>query len=378
MRNQNSITLNTRLIPQVVRPVWGIVITVYKRYERLLQCLDCLYKSIRHASLPAHIVIMDSSPTCNLQAVLRSYLRKWSGPIGVRHVYFPRANQSQLRNEGLVRLGTGRIRYVLFLDSDIYLNRRMLETCSDYLDKHKAVATLAPPLISYKGISHAQVRRRFGDVVRGGEAGLIMPSKLDFQLFHPHGRVFIESHMLRGAFVIRRKTLKELFDDRPWHGSFEVWQNVDLFLTLRELKKTFGYVLDTHAPCPHDERSHPDTIRSWMPKFHEQTIKSLILLFHRNRLWKANQRILNQRFWDTIRPVVDEHCSESTDECLKEMLEVAHCLSISRIERQALLALRRLRSRSKVREVKTAIELLLEDAWNDIRSIRSYDLHQIM
>lgn len=356
---------------------WAVVITTYRRQGRLLRCLSCLYGSIQRLGMPIQIVVMDSSPTQELLAVLRRYFVTWSGPISVRYVHLPGVSQSRLRNEGLRRLGSVFIQYVLFLDSDIYLSESTLEICSDYLDKHRLIAALAPPLVAYTGESYNKIRKGFGRVIQGNEAGLIMPSKLDFQLFRHRSAAFIKSHMLRGAFIIRRRCLRELFNNAPWHESFRVWQNVDLFLSLREKGKWFGYILSSRAICLHDERGHPDTIRSWMPQFHEQTIKSLILLFHRNQLWRADQRLLNRRFFETIQPIVEEHCAAPRKECLRSMLQVARSLS-SGTKQQAHVALRRVYSREAISEIRTAIELLLNDEWKDIRSIRSYNLKQSM
>jgi len=320
---------------------------------------------------------MDSSPSHDLQTILQNHMSDLRGLTGVYYVHLPGVNQSRLRNEGLQRLGTRRIRYVLFLDSDIYLDKSTLKICSDYLNKDPTIAALAPPLVSYSEGSCTQARDTFGKIIRGSKAKLIMPSKLDFKLFNPEAGTFIESHMLRGAFIIRRNCLK-LIGDRPWHESFEVWQNVDFFLNLREMKRLFGYILETRAICLHDERVHPDSIRSWMPKFHEQTIKSLILLFHRNQLWRVHQRTLNRRFWNTIRPVVREHCLASVGESLKEMLEVARCLSLTRRKKDAHAKLRRVRSQTTINEIKLAIDLLMDDVWSDIKSIKSRNLSQSM
>lgn len=356
----------------------AVIITAYKRQERLIECLKYLAESVRDFELPTRVVIMDSSPTQSLSSALRQGFIHCSELPSIEYAYYRSANQSQLRNKGIKLIESYCPRYVLFLDSDIYLGRRTLKFCVDFLTRNHSIAAVAPPMIAYFGGPHKQATKGFGRIIERSKHGLIMPSKMDFRLFSPCREKFIESHMLRGAFIIRRSCLRECFDDIPWHESFEVWQNVDMFLSFREMGKVFGYILDSQAACLHDERAHPDTLRSWMPRFHEQTIKSIILLFHRNRLWRPDKQTLNKRFLETIRPVIAEHCDTTQESFLETMFDIARCLSLSTTRQKTHDRLRRIRLRTSVMEIAGAIDLLLNDSWIDIRSIRSHDIDRQM
>jgi len=79
-----------------------------------------------------------------------------------------------------------------------------------------------------------------------------------------------------------------------------------------------------------------------------------------------------------IKPIVREHCTSPLEESIESMLEVAYCLSSSGTEQRSHAVLHRIHSQATVNEVKMAIELLLNDAWSDIQSIRSYNLRMPM
>lgn len=255
------------LLKRADKPIWSVVIPTYQRLERLFICLHCLLASIKSLGVGVEIVVMDNAPVSGLLKSLRLYLARRTEEVTVIYRHLPSVNQSGLRNEALAFLNQS-VENVLFLDSDIYLSSSMLNVCNRFLQQEHEVVAVAPPLVSYFGGQHAAARSRVMGSVRSGGPGIVMPSNYDYSVGRYRSEKFLESLMLRGAFVLRRKFLREVFGDHPWLTIFEVWQNVPFFLRLRELGTIFGYILDPSAVCLNDERWHKDTFGVRRPDWH--------------------------------------------------------------------------------------------------------------
>lgn len=199
-----------------------------------------------------------------------------------------------------------------------------------------------------------------------------MPSQFDYNQGRRDGD-FLEALMLRGMFAVRRQTLIEVFGENPWHKSFQVWQNVPFFLTLREAGKSFGFILEQLCVCLHDERWHKNTIGNSMLDWHEQTVKSIALLIHRNQLWKQEYQFLNKRFIQVMKGVLVEHVGYDAEDVLEQLFVIARCLSLE--ESDACLQLEKYLDKTGDGIIKKVIPLILSEEWSELQSIKSSDIN---
>lgn len=356
------------------RASWAVVIPTYRRLERFFTCLNCLQGAIKNLAKGVVVAVMDNAPESALLNSIERYLIHPTEQMTLIYKHLPFANQSGLRNEALTLLNPS-VQNVMFLDSDIYVSPKTLSLCDRFLQNEQSIGAVAPPLAAYTGGSHRLFRTKASKAIRRGGKDIIMPSEYDY-FVGQHSKRFLESLMLRGAFIVRRVILEKDFANRPWLTTFDVWQNVPFFLTLREMGKTFGYILDSSALCLHDNRWHKDTLETRRADWHAQTIKSIILLFYRNQLWKKEQQLLNQRFIETMSEVLQQHLQSSVAYTLPLLFQAAQYLSLDRIDGRAML--RGLTMRSRDERIKEAINLLLVAKWSDLKSIRSINLAQPM
>jgi len=263
----------------------------------------------------------------------------------------------------------------MLLDSDIYLSQSTLSACDRFLAQEESVVAIAPPLASYLGGNHTTVRARVAGFVRSGGIGIVMPSSYDYEASQYHGE-FLESLMLRGAFIVHRELLQTVFANRPWLTIFEVWQNVPFFLTLRELGFTFGYLLDLNAICLNDERQHRDTFRIRRHDWYAHTVKSIILLFYRNQLWRPEQQELNRRFLKKMAQVLEGYLLSPVAVSMPLMIQTARYLSMSAEEGRKNIA--ELLSEATDIRFRDALTLLLREQWKEIQLVHSRNLNQPM
>jgi hypothetical protein len=289
--------------------------------------------------------------------------------IGMTYVFTKEHNQSTLRNRAIkhIPLSTD---YVSFIDSDIYVSRTTFKVCRDFLEKHKDIGAIAPPLVRYYGGKHSIVREK--TAIRPDNRNIIMPSKLDFKTSSLETNHFVSSLLLRGAYIIRRDVLKQIFKDKPWIKHFKVWQNVPFFLTLKENGITFGYLKYWNTICLHDERPHKETLRNSMKDWLPETLKSIILLFFRNQLWLPTYYHQNTRFITTIKGVLTSLHLANDIEIIKQ---IAKTIAISKSYKKDL---KELSKKIKDQPIQKAIKLIMNVNKQELSAIQSDNLKVTM
>lgn len=343
--------------------MWAIIIPTYQRHERLFTCLRCLGSAMANVNEPFQILIMDSAPEPKLRGALSTHRN-------TTYAHLPRANQSTLRNAALSMLDPA-VEKLLLLDSDIYLSKDSLRLLDSAFKQDENLVAVAPPLAPYVGGKHKETLKSFAHTTRTDGKGLIMPSPYEYSTRNKT-KDFLETLMLRGAFALRREAIVEVFGDSPWLPVFTLWQNVPFFLTLRELGKRFGYILNPAATALHDERPHADTVRSLIPLWHAETIKSIILLMFRNHLYESKQRKLNSEFLKRISPVLEQHLLLQPQASFKNMLEASKLLSLNKEE--AIKSLNQLAVQVSDPRLREAITLLLSHEWESLQLVRSQNI----
>lgn len=344
-----------------------IIILSYKRLERFFICFNCLVSAIRNSTYAVDVIIMDNSNDGSLLAPLQRMCSRLTIIRKLVYSHHPSDNQSVLRNKALEFIESN-CEYVAFLDSDIYLEKKTLSFCIKYLDISINIAAIAPPLISYFGGKHNNARKNHENIV--------MPSKIDLELNKPVNG-FLPSLMLRGMFIIRNSCLKQYFKNKAWIESFEIWQNVPFFLTLKENGQLFGYLVQNTFGALHDERPNKYSIKSKMADWSVQTIKSIILLFLRNQLWRKKQQKLNKRFIYTMQSVLHEHINDiSSHGAIQVCLKIAKAISKDKAE--AYKEFKEIEVEVKEKSILDVIKVLRNENWDKLREIQSYNLDQVM
>jgi|GEM_PF-6928114 len=350
---------------------WSIVICTYKRKERLFVCLNCLISSIYRFNKNVQLVILDNAPKSTLKRSLSLFFET-KKIINYKYINDPNSNLSQLRNKSLKYICPS-TQYILFLDSDIYLAKDTIQICTEFLRRNKNIDALSPPLLSYTGGRHSFVREQHKKYLNSGSKDFTMPNSQDYASNKRQGSL-LKTHMLRGAFIIKRIVLLQNFGLNPWLKIFRVWQNVPFFLTLSEINIQFGYLLDEDIIALHDERAHPATIRASMKNWKIETLKSIILIFFRNQLWTKTLKKRNQRFIQTIKKVVGDLGVNS--ENFDYLFDIAKVLSVDRAKLRT--ELNHLKLVIPEYDLKATIDLLIGSDINDIKKVESRDLNNII
>lgn len=351
----------------------SIIVTAYHRYERFFLMMACLLGAVRKAAVNTEIIIIDNSRDSRLRHALRRFLSFQSTLVTILYHHDPDLIQSTARNLGL-KLSYGNSSYIMILDSDIYLAERTLRLCLDFLASHPSVSGVAAPLLGYFGGSHRIARQTVGDIGRDGDQSrLLMPCAYYLKHGHWHDKSFLETLMLRGMYILRREVFSALGTNcEPWLVDFVLWQNVPFFMSLRETGKIFGYLVKSEVLCLHDERESSYTIRHSLAAFKAETVKAIVLLIYRNRLWERSRRGVNERFLSRMKFVVEQmHPAES-----QRVLGV--CFEIARILQQCGFQngkreLRNLLAKSRSELLEQVIERLTYSAhcWRRMKCISS-------
>ncbi len=348
-------------------PNWAIIICTFGRRDRFFQCLTNLVWAVKKNGEPIQLIVMDNNPLKGLKKMVEIYLEE-SRLIRFRYIHDAISNQSELRNKSL-KFILSSVNFLFFLDSDIYVAKLTILKINTYLKYNKEVKAVAPPLLSYVGGRQEIYRNKNKKNIQNGGDCFIMPDRSNYLISKKNGQL-LQTNMLRGAFVVRKNILKRFFGKNPWHPVFKVWQNVPFFLTLKEKNVSFGYLLDDDIIALHDDRPHRDAIKSSMELWHSETIKSIILLFYRNELWKHKHQKNNGRFINVMKAVLSNHSTLAPNKNIYYSFQVAKILS-----KRDLIVKKLTRLSDEIEDAvfKTAIKLLLNCNQSEMRVVRSRD-----
>ncbi|MFB9843917.1 hypothetical protein [Mucilaginibacter ginsenosidivorans] len=313
---------------------------------------------------------MDSSPDNSTKNLLVKFVESKKQLFNLLYAHCPSKNQSQLRNLSVAAIPET-VKSVMLLDSDIYINKQTLVECHEALTRNKNIGALAPPLFSYFGGKHAACLAKANKYLDSGSDLIIMPDKGDYNN-NQYRNGLLVTKLLRGAFFLKKSMLYRNFPYQPWLESFTVWENVPFFLTMSELKISFGYLIGKSTAALHDERPHKDTIRFSLKSWHAETIKSIILLLYRNKLYLKSQQRLNSRFLGIATEIIKNHQVEQLTKPSLSLVAARYLSLPEGIGKKKLLSL----TKNKMDiNFKEALILLTSLNWNDLKRVKSESVH---
>ena len=355
-------------------PRWAVIMPIFGREERLFIALQCLLAATRTYGAEIELFLLDNKARSQASECLRRFFNDCRQPITVRYWLLPDLNQAGLRNWAFARLAQS-VEYVLIQDSDMYMATNFLGIVGRYLCDQRRIGAIGPAIARYFGGKHERVRQRAGAQICAGGSDVLMPTEEDYRLSRRHSD-YLEALMLRGAFVIRRETICRCLGKSPWNVLFDLWQNVPFFLSLRENGVRFGFLLDRSIIALHDERPHPDTLKWSMQEWNAETVKSIILLFKRNKLWNEPMRDQNARFVGAMMNRLSEHCEADGEEIYQIAFQAAHSLSLTSLLGRKRLS--ELQSRCSNHTLRQALAKLERLNWDFVGKLHSLDLTTTM
>lgn len=110
-------------------PLVSIVIPVYNTELHIRQCLDSI---VGQDFYDIEIICVDDGSTDASLSILQEYAKKDSRIIVISCKH---SNAGKARNEGL-KVATGK--YIIFIDSDDYMNSGLLSTCYEKMEEEKS------------------------------------------------------------------------------------------------------------------------------------------------------------------------------------------------------------------------------------------------
>lgn len=137
-----------------------------------------------------------------------------------------------------------------------------------------------------------------------------MPGAIGEQIGRWNGNI-LKTAMMRGSFILRRDIINAVArnhpEEDPWPRDFTFWSNVPFFASALESGQSFGYLMTGDSVVVHDDRPDELAMGTHFPGRAVETLKSLVLLLYRNRLFEYQSFEINQRLLDfnehTIRQV---------------------------------------------------------------------------
>lgn len=216
----------------------AVCICTRNRPEELQKALNSLDRS----TYPIfEIIVSDDSTSDETKALVTSHFHK------VKYLAGPRKGLGANRNNAL-KAATGS--HILFIDDDVTLGEKFLETVFDFLDSHIKQEAADPSQIIVTGLED-----KYGELVVPHEQDFLGFQKIDYQEGQTLNTVVINS-----AIFPRNLFEQVLFDEKLVYGCDEV------DFTTRAVNKGFKILL-----CPNAINYHfPSTInRDFYQPYHE-------------------------------------------------------------------------------------------------------------
>ena len=283
----------------------SILLPAMERVEKFKHTLESLFISIEEAQVDTCIVVLDNSISSNLYTTLLLMMKESKHLPLTRLIYHhdPRMIQSTGRNFALSHLIEPSETLGIW-DTDIYCSKYCIDGLFREWRNHPEMKGLAPPLARNKSALGAKNNGQLKDL-RGKRASrlkLHMPGEIGEENGIWRGDV-LRTTMMRGAYFIRRQMCSDIAEynpeRRPCLRDFAVWQNVPFFLSARELNLDFGYVMQDNLIVFHDEDNTDFlSVSSSLPYRIFETLKSMVLLIYRNRLYNPDLKAQNKRFFN--------------------------------------------------------------------------------
>jgi len=261
------------------------------------------------------------------------------------------------------------------MDSDVYFNLETIRKIISYFKANDNIQALAPPVAPYFKGSHANCRNKFPLINRNGShKKLLMPTPYYVKYGNWINDELLEIMMLWRIYFIRRHLLNLFPDPRnPWLIDFVAWQNVPLFLTIKEHGNTTCCLCDSDILCLHDERPNSYTVGNSMTKWQAEIVKSILMIFYRNKLYLSEQQKINNRFIVNMETILVEKFGECGKSIIKTLYKMSEILEMEFNEGKN--ELHKIEIPHNI--LNTVIKLITfsEQTWNRIHKIRSSKLN---
>ena len=112
-------------------PKVSVIVPVYNTGKYIEKCLNSiLNQTIKNET---EIIIINDGSTDNSEEIIQNYIEKQQSPNYIK--YFSKKNEgiAKTRNFGIKKATS---EYILFVDSDDYIDKQLLEKLKPYIDKH--------------------------------------------------------------------------------------------------------------------------------------------------------------------------------------------------------------------------------------------------
>jgi hypothetical protein len=344
-------------------PKLAIGITTFYRQDKFLQSLSTLCEELCRINIPGAIYAVETSILPDNLKSCETCGKSGNGQA-IWYLHNPLLTQSEARNLVCEHVDL-HTEFIGFIDNDIYLGEDCLNTCIAFLETTPSAIGVAPVLRAVSGVQSTQT-----------DGVIIMPNEHARANAFGHHNGLLCTYMLRGAYFLRRRFLSTTtYPESPFLADFTVWQNVPLFQTLRESKELFGYLEAPGAVAFHDSRRDNATITKSMGDWMPETLKSIMLLFYRNRLWEHDQSKRNMRFINRMCEVLADYGVAAPRAMVVSLMGLARCLHEEQWS-SAQPRIKEILGEAPSKELRDLGAVLMESevSWPRMQRIQSNDL----
>ena len=145
-------------------PIISIIVPVYNTGTKLERCLNSIINQIKKIDI--EILIINDGSTDNSEDIIKQYIEEHKQD---NIKYFSKKNEgiAKTRNFGIEKAGS---KYIMFLDSDDYLDVKAFEILEKYIDKDIDLIKFKLQRVNEKGEILEQVGGPVFDIVKGQDA----------------------------------------------------------------------------------------------------------------------------------------------------------------------------------------------------------------
>ncbi|QQG47327.1 MAG: hypothetical protein HY044_04350 [Candidatus Woesebacteria bacterium] len=330
---------NTELFPVTdERTQTAIIIPVMEREGKLNVFFERLTRAVVASGIPTSLVVMDNSLTDKMirEFEERSQRLKGTPVTSILYHHDARMTQTTLRNHAVTNFLPSESENVGLWDSDIYSSVQTLQKLMQTWGL-SSVNGIAPPLVGYKAGEIDEILKQYEKIRVDPEIRkrTHMPGAIGEENGVWAGDI-LRTTMMRGAFLVKKDFLQKIArenpNNSPWLEDFVVWQNVPFFLAAREIGLDFGYVMTSDAIVAHDDNIDELSVGYSLPYRRSETLKSLVMLMHRNKIYSPESRDINSRFLRFNLDAISRICGfdkNQAGEFQEILVEVANMINNS-------------------------------------------------